>query len=349
MRPQLAAVADTQGGIFTRTQALVAGYTPREIKALTRPGGAWIMVRYGFYCTRSLLEPKNESQRWLLKDRAALLGARRAAVLSHDSAARALDIAQLTVDQPGSHLTLFGPNGCRSTGGVTRHRDLLPLCTEFADGLPTTSYARTAIDVGRLHGFLNGVVAVDSVRNRGVPLADLEAELARMERHPHIARACAAVAASDSGAESVLETLGRQLVAELGIGEVETQFAVGLSGGRVVWCDIRVSCHLFECDGFIKLVHEADGGVATDPAAEVLWREKQRQTEICAEGFGVSRIYWSDCFGGRDRAKARLRKEYAVTQTRFGRELPDHLRRFADAHPRHRPTRLWLPGMNDVA
>jgi hypothetical protein len=53
---------------------------------------------------------------------------------------------------------------------------------------------------------------------------------------------------------------------------------------------------------------------------------------------------WGDCFGsGREQALIRLRKEYAVTEARFGRELPAHLRRFADSHPRRPAPRLWTP------
>ena len=350
MRPALEAVAAPQGGVLSRRQALQAGYTEREIKALTRPDGPWAVVRTGYYCERSLLGSLDARGRWLLKDRAAVLATQRPSTLSHDSAARILGIDTLDARSPGSHLTLLGKHGSRTNSGLTRHRDLLPLCVERVGDLVTTSYARTAIDIARWHGRRHGLVAVDSARALGVPLADLDAELARMERHPHIARARAAVHESDEGAESVLETLGRELVASLGVGDVETQFAVGLSGGRVVWCDIRVGCHLFECDGIIKLLSVDQGGVASEPAAQVLWKEKARQTEICAEGLGMSRIVWSDCFdAGRERARERLRKEYAVTEARFGPELPGHLRRFADAHPRRTSARLWTPDLGSAA
>ncbi|WP_162799326.1 hypothetical protein [Nocardioides sp. 616] len=342
MRPSLRALACSQAGLVTRSQALAVGYTEREIRALIRPGGPWVVVRHGIYVERSHLSTREPRDRWLLRDRAARMQARRPGILSHDSAARALGIRMLDVDHPGSHLLYLGPRGSRTNSGVTRHRDLLPQCIELVDDLVTTSYARTALDIGRLHGFTHGLVAVDSVRNMGVPLRDLEAELARMTHHPHIARARAAVGASDPGSESVLETLARELVQELDVGEVETQFAVGLAGGRTVWCDLRVGCHIFESDGFVKLVGMEAGGVATEPADRVLWKQQQRQTEICAEGLGMSRIVWADLHGpARDRARDRLRKEYAVTATRFGQELPEHLRRYADRHPRRRANGPW--------
>jgi hypothetical protein len=345
MRATLEVASNRQSGLFSRLQALHAGYTRREIDAATRPGGPWVVVRAGIYCERVLIDSCDHRERWLLKDRAALLSSQRESVLSHDSAARALKIDLLEVELPGSHLTHRGMRGSRATAGITRHRDLQPLCIEEINGVLVTSYARTAIDIGRLHGHLHGLVAVDSVRNMGVPLSDLEAELERMAHHPHIARARAAVRDSDRGAESVLETLGRQLVLELGIGDVETQFAVRIAGGRIVWCDIRVGCHVFECDGLIKLVPFDQGGVATDLPAEVLREERRREVDVSAEGLGVSRIYWQDCFGAaRERAKQRLRKEYAVSVQRFGRELPAALRAFSDANPRQQRNKLWLPG-----
>lgn len=343
MRDSLRAAARRQAGLFTRRQALVAGYTRREIDAATRPGGPWITVRNGVYCEQLLVEDADQRRRWLLKDRAALLVSTRPSVLSHDSAARVLEIDLLEPPVPGSHLTHRGVRGNRTNSGITRHRDLLPLCVEAVDDVVATSYARTAIDIGRLHGFLHGLVAVDSVRAKGLQLSDLESELARMENHPHIARARAAVSASNGGAESVLETLGRQLVVELDVGEVETQFAVRLADSKVVWCDMRVGRHIFECHGFIKLVSAGDGGVAKESAERVLWREKGRQVAVSAEGFGVSSIVWADCFGrARENAITRLRKEYAVTEARFGREVPPHMRHFADTHPRRRDLdELW--------
>ncbi|GAA5107391.1 hypothetical protein GCM10023339_05380 [Alloalcanivorax gelatiniphagus] len=350
MRPALQAVAASQGGIFSRAQALRAGYTEREIKALTRPEGDWAVVRLGVYCERARLDPLDHRSRWLLKDRAAALSTQRPVTMSHDSAARLLTIDTLDPPAHASHLTLYGPRGSRRSSGLVRHRDLLPLCVERVDGLLATSYARTAVDIARWHGYRDGVVAMDSVRRLGVPQSDLVAELDRMRHHPHIARAHAALRDSDAGAESVLETLGRELVASLGIGEVHTQFAVRIAGDRVVWCDIRVGCHLFECEGRLKLVPPDRGGVASEPPEAVVWKQQRCRTDICAEGFGMSRIVWADCLEpGRERARARLRKEYAVTEARFGREPAPHLLEFAEAHPRRAPPRLWLPGVGTAA
>ncbi|MBD3916880.1 hypothetical protein [Nocardioides hwasunensis] len=350
MRPALAATAAAQDWMFTRAQALRAGYTEREIKALTRPDGQWATVRVGVYCVRSRVDGLGHRGRWLLKDMAAVISSRRPATMSHDSAARVLRIDTLDPPVPGSHLTLLGKHGSRTNSGLTRHRDALPLCVELVDGVVCTSYARTAIDVARWHGYLHGLVAVDSVRRIGVPVADLEAELERMTHHPRIATARAAVRDSTSGAESVLETLGRELVESLGIGDVDTQFAVRIADGRTVWLDIRVGCHFFECEGKVKLTPVDEGGVATTSPQDVAWKQQGRRVEVCAEGFGISQIRWTDCFGqARDRARVRLLREYAVSETRFGRAPTAEQLAFAAAHPRRRPSRLWVPGLDAAA
>lgn len=344
MRPDLSRLTLAQGGLFTRAQAMAAGYSNREIIARTGPGGPWVAVQRGYYAERDWVDSLATRDRWIVRDRAALMRSQRPAVLSHDSAARILEIATLDPPVPASHLTHPGAGSSTTRGGVMHHHEQLPLCVEDVDGLMTTSYARTALDIGRQHGFDHGLVAIDSVRHKGVSKADLLSEHARMEHHPNIARAKSALDRSTDLAESPLETLGRMLVEELGIGEVEAQFAVRIAGGRIVWCDLRVGCHIFECQGRIKILPPEEGGVAQTSATDVLWNQKKRQTAICAEGLGMSEIIWDDVFGaGRKRARQRLLKEYAVTESRFGRELPDHLRRFADAHPRQRPNRLWLP------
>jgi hypothetical protein len=143
MRPALVAAADRQHGIFSRAQALRAGYTEREVKALTRPEGEWAVVRLGVYCERHLLDPLDARARWLLKDRAAVLSSRRPATLSHDSAARLLGIDTLDPPSPASHLTLYGPRGARTNSGSSAATTWLPRRTHEQ---PSTSRAGTGID-----------------------------------------------------------------------------------------------------------------------------------------------------------------------------------------------------------
>src|SRR5690606_24303618 len=115
----------------------------------------------------------------------------------------------------------------------------------------------------------------------------------------------------DPGAESVLESLAREFLVSLGLGPVETQFSV-VSNGRVHFVDLRVGRQLVEADGEIKYLPTERGGLTDRDPARVVWAEKQRQNQICAEGYGMSRLVWSDLFGSAREATARrILAEYA--------------------------------------
>ena len=124
--------------------------------------------------------------------------------------------------------------GSRTRFGVKHHlSQVMPPIVEVG-GLHVTGLARVALDLGREHGFDAGVVACDGVLRRGVTRADLETELEGMWCWPNITRSREAVVHADPGAESVGESLARILLDELGLGPVETQFAVRLPTGTVV-------------------------------------------------------------------------------------------------------------------
>lgn len=332
MRPELAALAAQQAGLVTRRQAIDAGYRERELRTLTATHGAWVTVRRGVYVERSLWEGADDRGQWTMRDRAAHLAMTKPHTMSHDSAARLLGLETLNAKRPLSHIVRPGVGGSRTEHGVKHHLSRVsPRTTETVEGIEVTGLARTALDIGREHGFEAGAVAVDGALRRGVTRQQLADELELMENWPYITSSRAAVEIGDAGAETVGETMARLLVLELGIGRPSTQFAVRIPSG-VAWCDLRVGCHVFEFDGRIKYRRADYGGVADRPVEDVLWDERKRQQEICALGLGMSRIIWADFYGpARDKARQRLLGEYAVTTRRFGNDLPDALASFAAA------------------
>ena len=66
----------------------------------------------------------------------------------------------------------------------------------------------------------------------------LEEAVEAMTSWSYVVRIRHAVGFADPGAANLAETLGRMLVAELGIGDIDTQFPLELSDGRVAWGDI---------------------------------------------------------------------------------------------------------------
>lgn len=331
MRPQLQAAADRQGGLVSRRQAKTAGYTERELRTLTAVDGPWVAVRRGTYVERATwdaAEPFDGRAR--LKDLAAHLAMVAPHLMSHDSAARALGLPMLRPERELVHITRFGVGGTRTEHGVKHHMTQLGLLnTRVIDGMRVTGLARTAVDLGREHGFVCGTVACDGALQLGLEIPDLEAELVPMWCWPEITQSRAAVAHARPGAETPGETLTRLLLVELDIGEPETQFPVRIGEG-VAWTDLRVGCHVFEFDGRVKYRRTEDGGVADRPIEDVLWDERTRERLVCAEGLGMSRVVWDDLFGARrEQTKRRLQAEYLLTVRRLGSTLPDHLARSA--------------------
>jgi hypothetical protein len=327
MRPALAAVADRQGGPFTRRDAVAAGYSDREIKTLTGRRGGWATLRRGVYVDRAGVALEDPGVRYEMAIRAVGLVSLPGGVFSHGSAAELSGLAMRPRWRDWVDLTRPDVHGGRSESGTRHHRAfLLPedILEQPAQPQPLrwTGPARTAVDIARCSGFEDGVVAADSALRSGCGRSALEAVVARMRCWPGIAAARAAVDFADGGAQNPAESLLRILVGELGIGPIQTQYLVS-EGGRDAWVDVRVRRHLFEFDGRVKYRLRGEGGVADRPLDEVVWEEKIREDFLrrAHGGYGLSRVVWEDLLGERRRrTKLRLRREYEQTCRRFGTE-----------------------------
>jgi hypothetical protein len=322
MDPRILALMAKQHGLVTRAQMMRLGLEEHTIRRLVASVDL-MSVRRGVYMRPEHWAKLDEFRgRPLAHARAAHYAMTVAHVMSHDSAALELGLAILRADPQLIHVTRPGVLGSRTEHGVKHHKAVFHQSQQLLVGdIPVLEPARTAVDIAREHGFQSGVVACDSALRSGVTPAQLERALQPMRNWPGVTSARSAVAFSDARAESAAESLGRILVSELGIGPVEPQFELVIEG-RLFRCDLRVGRHIFEVDGRIKYTSVGSGGVATKAMEQVLWEEKQRQTVVCGIGLGMSRIVWDDYWGlRRDRCKDRLRREYAVTEARFGTSL----------------------------
>lgn len=338
MYARLQAALATQGGLVTRAQALEIGLAPSRISKLLKDGDLVSMVR-GVYADGELWRSLDEfAGRPLLRARAVALSKHRTWVMSHDSAALVLGVPLIDARTSRVHLTRPGFGTAWTRYGISHHyarfapRQLLTSAT----GDRHLDVARTVVDLGREHGERAGLVAADWALRRGVTRAELVEAHLPMSHWPGVIDARAAVERADPRAESAAESLGRDLVEELGLGPVDVQFPVQLEG-RLFWCDLRVGNHVFEVVGRFKLVPVADGGVATRTPSEVAWEDKKRARLIRSEDLGLSEILWEDFWGDR-RAGAlrRLRADYETTLRRFGPDLHPRLaRQAAELRDRH--------------
>jgi len=336
--PGVLGVMATQRGLITRAQAVHAGLSPERIDRLVR-AGTWVAVRRAVYAERPLWDDLTEWEaRQLLRDRAASLRITKPHVLSHTSSALELGLAILRPGVSMTHVTRRGVRGTRHEFGVKHH--LAPYRqdqVEARDGVLVLDGARTAVDIAREYGLRAGVVACDSARRTGLSKSALVAAYEGMRSWPEVTVAREAVELSDPGSDSVGETLARELVTELGHGRPQTQFGL-TDGRREVWCDLRIGRHIVEFDGRVKYSRPEHGGLARLDPDEVVWREKQRQDFVCGFKLGMSRLVWGDLWGSaRDRALARLAREYADTSARFGDNIAD-LAPYIVRRSRHRPS-----------
>lgn len=330
MDPRVIAAFAAHGGVLSRNQLLDLGVSPSEIRRMLRQR-RWVRLRRGAYTTAEIWEALDEYVgRPRLLARAAILQMRRAWVLSHDSAAHEHGMPILFRPLYQVHVTRPGFTNAWTENGVKHH------LARFAerqrtviDGRPVLDLPRTAVDIARERGMKDGLVACDAAMRMGVTRSALQVAVEPMEQWPGSRAARACVELADPHAENVHESLGRELVYEAGIGQPETQFPVRTSEG-IRWCDIRVGNQVIETDGKIKVLAPAEGGVASKPAADVLWEERKRERLVRDRRLIVSRVYWEDYWGARRQAAIRrLQADHAESVALYGATLDPELAREA--------------------
>lgn len=327
MRPQLEAVAATQGGIFLRRQALASGVTAKEFDLLTRGAQSpWVRIRYGVYIRRDQWSSLDETRQWLLRDRSALLVCDRGTILSHSSAARLSGLPLYGVDDNLTHVTRLRTHARR----VNRvEAEIKHHCARIAasdviviDGLQLTGPERTVMDLTTEFGYETGLVAADAALHAGASRAELHRIAELTPNNAGTPRRRAVAADADPKAESPLETLARVLLRKIGIDDVQTQFEISVDG-KAIRTDLYSSAlhHVFECDGKVKYREgQMTNGRKLTPW-EVVWREKSREDDIRRLGFGVSRVTWPDAVTTDiERVGQRIRRE-VTSQNAAGRLL----------------------------
>jgi hypothetical protein len=307
-----------QHGLITHAQILEVVPHRGDVRRLVQ-SGRLVRLRRGVLVDAEVwnaAEPYKAKP--LLRIRASALSLQSTAyAFSHDSSSIVLHMGAPSPESALIHVTRAKVHGDAVRAGVKHHR--APYRTDDVlevDGLRVLGPARTALDLAREHGRPAGLAGCDAALRQGVSREELSDAFSRMHCWPGstVMRWC--IDHADAGAESYLESLGRELVLELGAGVPQTQF--GLSDGRrEVWCDIRVGRHVFEVDGLLKYPEDPEA------ARLVLRKEKERQDFIGGFKLGVSRITAYDCGAGRAAALARLDRENADTCRRFGRSIED--------------------------
>ncbi len=209
---------------------------------------------------------------WLWSDRQATVAGLSAAALHGTLWIDAGLPAE--INQPHRH----------KTKGILLHSDKLgddEVCV--VNGVPVTTPARTAYDLGRRHGLTTAVIRLDALMQATHLKAIEVALLADRHRGARgIKQLREAITLSDAGAESPQETRTRLVLTDAGLRPKRTQIQVfdrfGIFVGRIDmgWDDWKVGV---EYDGVQHW---------TDP--EVRARDIERQAKLEALGWRIIRV-----------------------------------------------------------
>jgi very-short-patch-repair endonuclease len=244
MEPILVAIAAAQCGVFSRTQALTAGYTDRRIRHLLDIG-SWLSCAQGIF--RISGTPLTfDASAWI-----ATLAAGLDARLSHRMAGK---LQSLEGTPPVVRFDISVPRTRRprNVPRATIHR--VPLCSDdlaTCQGFPVTSVSRTLVDLARSLPIETGSrIIADALRAGRASIDALEARVAWLSGCTGIDLARRALASADPVLESVLERELLALLRRAGLNPV-AQYVVTSAGQFVARVDFALAG--------IQLAIEADG------------------------------------------------------------------------------------------
>jgi len=293
VNPLLTLVADGQGGVFSRRQALAAGYTHEQIQE--RLGdGRWVRLRHGQYSERVDSGHLPPWERELQLHRRLVHAAVNSmqpgtAVVSHHSALIMHGVPVWDADL--SEVQLTRSSGWRkgAVAGVRHHRGQLSGSdVDEVDGLKVTAVARALVETAGTGAFEAAVVSADAAL-RGGRLSDDEVRrvLELTEYWPGGPTIRAALAFANPLAESVGESRLRVLMHQQGLPAPGLQVTYRDADGFVARVDFDFPDQntVVEFDGLLKY---ADG------AREALIQEKFREDRLRAMGLEVVRTTWDD-------------------------------------------------------
>jgi hypothetical protein len=193
------------------------------------------------------------------------------------------------------HVLTDRAGGGSSRPGIRRHLFSDSLAAHEIEGLLVTSPARTCGDFAVARKFESAVVTIDSMF-RVLPAlgsADVQSALDGRGDSRGIVMASRAIEFSSGKSESVLESISRVAIHELGfpapVLQKEFRDAQGLIGfADFCWIKERI---IGEADGAVKYLDERFRGGR--PAERVVYDEKLREDRMRRVGRGFTRWDWA--------------------------------------------------------
>lgn len=275
---RIQSIALNQGGAVTRTQALIAGLTKRQID-LRLGSGRWQHLVVGGY--RVLTMEGHDS---LVQAAVAVLPT---AVASHTSAATIHDISRVP---PGPPTVTVHSRTTHQFPGVTvvRCDDLAPSHVTETPGFRITTPARTIMDLAAsLTPRHIGAIMDEAIASRLVTNDEVARVLDQVARRgkPGVTtmRTVLGERAGEVRPASVLEMRARRVLVEGGIRDFETEVPIPWSSTRrfdVAFVDHRVAIEWDSRRWHLQ--------------ANAFQRDRDRDREAVLHGWRILRFTWSD-------------------------------------------------------
>ncbi|MFD7158589.1 type IV toxin-antitoxin system AbiEi family antitoxin domain-containing protein [Kribbella sp. NPDC059898] len=306
MDERLRVMAARQGGVFSRRQALDAGFHHEQIVRSLKTG-RWEQIRRGQYAETAdlgALPSWERLRRTHLRQVHAVLNALRpeSVAVSHQSALILHGLPTWGLDLSKVHVTRLDGQSGGVVAGVQHHLGRLTaddLTT--VGGRPVTTAVRAAVDSACTASFEVAVVGVDAALRAGRVSDDEVRRLTgAIEFWPGSVAARRALRFGNGLSESVGESRLRVLMSEYGLPEPMLQVGFRDRHGFVGRVDFHLPAYetVIEFDGAVKY-----GGGSPD----VLVGEKYREDRLRALGLKVVRTTWSD-FDNRPALAATLHR-----------------------------------------
>jgi very-short-patch-repair endonuclease len=301
-------------GVATAAELLARGASREQLRRWARDGLITAVAR-GVYSPTEWLESLADDPRRLHAVAAgAVIRRNPGLVASHESAAYLHGIDLLLPEGRTVPLITLTrrpkePSRALVHGALVRVATLPVDHVGTAFGIPVTTPARTAMDIARASGFMEGVVAADSVLHSHVVVkVEFAIILEECGQWPGVVRARQVLGFADGRAESALESVARVRFAQFGIRPPDLQVNIrGKHGfiGRVDFC-----WHEY------RTIGEADGAMKYDDQGRERARAQlARDEKLHDEGWATFHFTWREIYHEPAPAIDRLRRT-------FGRSSP---------------------------
>jgi hypothetical protein len=284
--------------VFLRRHALAHGYDDKDLRTAMR-AGVISRVRHGAYVPAQVWAGADDLTRHRLRAHAVLRSHDSRLALSHTSAAVEHGLRLYRPDLRRIHVTSLDGSIARSTPEITYHTgscrdDDLRLVNDQLVIEPI----RAGIEAASLSGVDEGVVVLDSVIDLKMgTLDDIHRRFRELTGQPYCRKLQVVVRLVREGANSMAESLGRQLMWRQHLPEPVLQFEVydehGVLVGRCDWAWPEYGL-LGEFDGIQKYTRLRREGESIE---ETIVREKTREDALRElTGWLMVRIIWRELF-----------------------------------------------------